>query len=162
MWKLLTAMQSNLFTRIHKPSNPVSPLVSSPPKLRKRRKKKRGDTWDLTEQRVRVFAKGRCHRGVHSRLPITRRQFWSSVVPALIIVVLYIQVDKLGVVYTERTASIVYVLTIECLRDNTRITYILNTLYSTVQTWALRAHFAINRSNTHHFGLLSTRCIIVL
>lgn len=97
-------------------SNADLSFVSSLPRLTKRRKKKEGDTWDLTEQGVRVLAKGRSHRGVHSRLPITRRQFWSSVISALIIVVLHIKVDKLGVVYTERTASIVYVLTIECLR----------------------------------------------
>lgn len=131
MKKLLTVKLKDLFLRIDKPPNPGLQLASSPPRLRKRRGKKRkkeGDTWDLTKQRVRVLAKGRCHRGVHSRLPITRRQLWSSVVPALIIIVLHIQVDKLGVVYTECTASIVYVLTIECLRESTKIAYIFKYL----------------------------------
>lgn len=47
-----------------------------------------GSTWDLTEEGVRVFAKGSGHRGVEAGLTVTGGQFGSRVVATLIVVVL--------------------------------------------------------------------------
>ncbi len=75
-------------------------------------KKKEASTWDLTEQGTRIFTQGSNNRVVQSRLPISSRKLRPSVVPALIVIVFYIQVDKFWVVYAKGTTGVVYVLTI--------------------------------------------------
>lgn len=45
-------------------------------------------TWDLTEERVRVFTESCGHGGVEAGLAVAGRQFRSRVVATLIVVVL--------------------------------------------------------------------------
>lgn len=71
----------------------------------------------LTEQGG-VLVIGGGHGRVYCRLAVTGREFGPGVVPALVIVVLDVQVDQLGVIDAERTARVVDVLTIQGLSKN--------------------------------------------
>lgn len=75
-----------------------------------------GSTWDLTEERIGVLAKGSSHRRVQAGLAVPSRQLRPRVVATLVVIVLDIQVDQLGEVDAERAARIVDVLAIKCLQ----------------------------------------------
>lgn len=77
-----------------------------------------GSTWDLTEERVGVFAEGSSHCRVQTGLAIPSRQLGPRVVTTLVVVVLDIKVDQLGEVDAERAARIVNVLAIKRLQVN--------------------------------------------
>lgn len=83
-----------------------------------RGERKVGSTWDLTEERVGVFAKGSSHCRVQTGLAVASGQLRPRVVTTLVVIVLDIKVDQLGEVDAERAARIVDVLAIECLQVN--------------------------------------------
>lgn len=83
-------------------------------------KEKVGSTWDLTEERVGVFAEGSRHCRVQAGLAIPSRQLGPRVVTTLIVVVLDVKVDQLGEIDTQRAAGVIDVLAIESLQRNRR------------------------------------------
>lgn len=70
----------------------------------------------LTEQGG-VLVIGGGHGRVYCRLAVTGREFGPGVVPALVIVVLDVQVDQLGEVDPQCAAGIVDVLAIQGLNN---------------------------------------------
>lgn len=66
----------------------------------RRNRKKVASTWDLTEERIGVFAEGSSHGRVQTGLAVTSRQLRPRVVPTLVVVVLDVEVDQLGEINT--------------------------------------------------------------
>lgn len=64
------------------------------------------------------LTKSSCHGLVQGGLAVPRGQVWAGVVPALVVVVFYIEARELGEVDAQRAAGVVDVLSIQRLRGN--------------------------------------------